>query len=176
MARRMRVRSGLHRQMEVVADRRYFVDRLDEVAREIVGMRGGEANAADATDAGNRAQQVDKFPPPRRRIAVGIHRLPEQLNFGVAGIGEAARFGQHGIGRAAALWAPGVRNNAVGAGVVAAFDNRDIGANRIVAAGNFGLKSFIRIEIEAHHSASACFELVHQLRELAGSLPSRRRG
>ena len=29
---------------------------------------------------------------PRRRIAIGIHGLPEQLHFGVARIGEPARF------------------------------------------------------------------------------------
>ena len=59
-----------------------------------------------------------------------------------------------------------MRHHAVGAGVVAAFDDGDVGADGIVAAGDFGLECLVGIEIEAHHAAAAGFEFVHQLRKL----------
>ena len=161
--------------MNVIAERGNCVDGFDDLAGEIVGMRSGEAHAADSRHLGDGAQQVDKIQPARRGIAIGIDGLAEQLNFGVAGVGEAARFGENGVARAAALGTARVRHDAIGAGVVAAFDDGDVGADGIVAAGDFGFKSFVGVEIEARDAAAARFELVHQLREASGSWPSRRR-
>ena len=55
-------RAGLHRQMNVIAERGNFVDGIDDLAVEIVRMRGGEAHAADARHLGDGAQQVREIP------------------------------------------------------------------------------------------------------------------
>ena len=86
-------RAGLDRKMNVVAERGRGVDRVDDLATEIIGMRSGEAHAADAMDCRDLAQQAGEIQAARRRIAIGIDGLAEQLNFGIAGIGEAASLG-----------------------------------------------------------------------------------
>ena len=111
---------------------------------KIIGMRSGEAHATNTGNGGDGAEQVHEFPLARRGIAIGIHRLAEQLNFGVAGIGEAAGFGEHGVAGAAAFGAARVRDDAVGAGVIAAFDNGDVGAQAIIAASEFRFRRFRR--------------------------------
>src|SRR6185437_6972000 len=146
--------TGLHRQVNVLAKLRNGVNRLDDLAMEIVGMRGGEADAANAGNGRNRAQERDKIEARGRGIAVGIHRLPQQLNFGVAGFGEAARVRQHRGARAAAFRAAGARHNAIGAGVIASFDDREIRAKGIIAPRDFGFEGFVGIEIEARDTAA----------------------
>ena len=42
-----RRRARLHRQVHVVAEGRHTVDRLDNVARKVARMAGGEAHAPD---------------------------------------------------------------------------------------------------------------------------------
>ena len=101
-------------------------------------------------------------------IAIGIDGLAEQLDFGVArrrqGVATSASTGLAG---AAALRPARVRHNAVGAGVVAALDDREVGAEGIIAARDFRFEGFVRVEIEAHHAAPAGFELRREVRKLA---------
>ena len=127
--------TGLHRQVHVVAERRNVVNRRDDLAVKIIGMRSGEAHAANSRNGGDGAQQVHKIPLTRRGIAIRIHGLAEQLDLGVASIGEAARFGEHSLAGAAAFRSPGVRDDAVGAGVIATFDNGDVGTQAIDRGG-----------------------------------------
>jgi hypothetical protein len=60
-----------------------------------------------------------------------------------------------------------VRDNTISAGIVAAFDDGQVGAEGIVAARNFGLEGFVDVEIEAHDAAAAGFELLDEVRQLA---------
>ena len=58
-----------------------------------------------------------------------------------------------------------MRDNAVGAGVIAAFDDGQEGADGIVAAGHFGLEGFIGVELETRDTGFAGFELRQELRQ-----------
>ena len=60
-----------------------------------------------------------------------------------------------------------MRHHAVGAGVIAAFDDSQIGAKRIVAPRDIGFESFVGIEIETHHAAAARFDLGDKFGQLA---------
>ena len=55
-------RSGLHRQMHVIAQRRILVDGVDDLLHEIARMRGGEAHAADARNLGPRGRAAWRNP------------------------------------------------------------------------------------------------------------------
>ncbi len=112
------------------------------------------------------AEQIDEIPAAGRGVAVGIHRLAQELNLGVASIGQAARFREYGMAGAAAFGTSCVRHDTVGTGVVASFDDGDVGAEEIVAPGHLRLEGFIGIEVEAHHATPTRFELGHQVRKL----------
>ena len=77
------------------------------------------------------------------RIFIGIHVLAEQLNFGVSQVRHLARFCQHRIRGPAALLATRKGHNAVGAKLVAAFDDRDVSAMGIRARREFGFKALV---------------------------------
>jgi hypothetical protein len=79
-----RRRSALHRQMDLVAERFGPVDGVDDVAREIARMRCGEPDPADPLHMADRFQQLGEVPAGRRRVAVAVHILAQQLNLGVA--------------------------------------------------------------------------------------------
>ena len=148
-------RTGLHRQMDVVAERWCGIDRFDDLAREVIWMRGSEAHAANSFDLCHGQQQLDKIPFARRWIAVGIHRLAEQLNLRVAAIGEAPNLRENRIAGPAAFRAACVRHHTIRTGIVAAFDDREVRAKRIIAARDFSLECFVGVEIEARHAAPA---------------------
>src|SRR5260370_6779350 len=98
-------------------------------------MRSGEAHAADSWNAADAGQELREIPACGRRIAIAVHVLSEQLNFAVPRPGELARFGQHGGAGAASLRSARERYHAICAGFIAALDDGDVGAMRIVAAG-----------------------------------------
>ena len=159
--------AGLHREMNVIAQGGDAIDGFDDVGAEIAGMRCGEAHAANAGDGGRGFEKLGECQAARRGIAIGIYSLAEELDFGVAGIGEARDFFEDGGTCAAAFGATREWNDAVGAGLAAAFDDGDVGAEGIVAACQFGLKSFVCIGIEAHHAAIAGFELREEIGQFA---------
>ena len=51
-------RTGLDRQMDMVAQGRKGVDRVDDIFGEIARMRGGEAHAPDARDLADGGEQL----------------------------------------------------------------------------------------------------------------------
>ena len=108
-----------------------------------------------------RSSSVAKSQPAARGIAIAVDVLAEQLDLGVAGIGEASGFFHHAGAGAAALRPAGERHHAIGAALVAAFDDRDVGAMRIVAARERRVEGFVGIEAEAGDALVAGFEL-HQ--------------
>ena len=93
--------------------------------------------------------------------------MAEQLNFRVARIGQAAHFRENRIAGAAAFGPARVRHHAIRAGIVAAFDDREIRAERIVAARDFSFECFVGIEVEARDAAAARFHLLDQIRQIA---------
>ena len=159
--------AALHGQVHVVAKGRYGVDGVHDVAAEVARVRSGEAHAADAWNFADRGQQFGERLLPCR-ILVGIHVLAEQLNFGVAEIGHLAGFGEHGVGCAAALFAAREGHHAVGAELVAAFDDGDVAAVRVGARGEFGFEALVGLAVvEAGDVAVPCFNLHQHLRQVA---------
>ena len=69
---------------------------------------------------------------------------------------------------AAALLAARVRNDAVGAELVAAFDDGDVSAMRIAARGELGLESLIGLAVvETGDAGCSCFDLHQHLWQIA---------
>ena len=79
----------------MIAECRKGVDGFDDVAGEVAGMAGGEADATYAGDLADGSKQFGEGQLPFR-IAVTVDVLTEKLNFGVALVGDAPRFGQYG--------------------------------------------------------------------------------
>src|SRR5262249_18778079 len=91
--------------------------------------------------------------------------LSQKLNFGVALFRQLPRFSHHALAGAAALRAAGKRYYAIGARLIAALDDRDVGAMRIVAAGERGVEGLFGIQRQAGDAAMAGFELDQHLAE-----------
>src|ERR1039457_344251 len=158
--------AGLDRQMDMVAEHGILVDGVDNVLDEIARMRGREADAADAVDAANLAKQADEVPAAGRRVAVAVDVLAEQLDLAVAHPRQAASFLENAVAGPAALRAARERDHAVGARLVAALNDRDVGAVRIVATREGRIERFVRVEAEARDAAIAGLELYQHLGQL----------
>ncbi len=152
--------------MHVIADRRHRIDRLNNLARKIIRMRSGKTHPPNPRHIRHRAQQIHKTPAARSGIAIRIHRLSQQLNFGVARVGQPPRLSQHRFARPAAFRPARARHHAVRAGIIAAFNDRDVGAQQTVAPGDLRLKSLVRVEVQTRHPPPARFKLLDQLRQL----------
>src|SRR5438552_3479277 len=161
------IRTGLRWQVNVIADFFVALDGLNDVRAKIARMRRGEAHAAHAGHFRRGAQKFGEFHFGRRRIRIGIYGLPEELDFGVAKRGELTQFAENGIAGAAALGAARVRNDAIRAGLVAAFDDGEIGAPGIVAAREFCFEGFVGVGVETSDALFPSFELRKQLRKFA---------
>src|ERR1700735_543518 len=99
--------------MHVIAKFGRLIDGFNDLPMKIIRMRSRESNASNSLHRRHTAQQIDKFPFARRWIAIGIHRLPQQLNLSVACVSKAPGFGEYRFARPTALWAPRMRNHAV---------------------------------------------------------------
>ena len=153
--------------MDVVAENGGFVDGMDDVAGEVAGVAGGEADAADSLDLANGDEEFGEGAVPCR-VAVAVDILAEELDFGVAEVGDAAGFFEHGGGGSAALFAAGVGDDAVGAELVATFDDGDVAAVGILAGREFGFEGFVGLAvIEAGNAGLAGFEAGEHLGEFA---------
>ena len=94
--------------------------------------------------------------------------MTKQLNFGVAQIGHLAGFGEHRIRSPAALFSAGERHHAVGAELVASFNDGDVTAIRVGARGELSLKALVGFAIvEPGHTAVPCLDLNQHLRQIA---------
>ena len=125
--------------------------------------------ATSPTAASNSAK--DFFPAD----PVRVHVLPEQLDVGEARVGHAPRFRQHRIRSPAALFAARERNHAVGAELVAAFDDGDVSAMRIAARGEFGFKGLVGLAVvETSDALVPCLESAPASAADCDRTPSRR--
>ena len=94
--------------MDVVAEGGGGVDGLDDVAGEVAGVRGGEADAADAGELPTAARSSAKE-MLAGGVAVGVDVLAEELDLGEAEVGHPAGFGEDGGGGAASALCRGCR-------------------------------------------------------------------
>src|SRR5437879_1700120 len=153
--------------MHVVTECRNRIYGFNNVSSEIPRVRGHEAYPLDTWNFAHGCEQFRKtlF---SRRIAVRVHILTKQLNFGVAQIGHLAGFGEHRIRSSAAFFAARERDDAVGAKFVAAFDDSDISAMRISASGEFSFEALVGLAIvEAAYTAVSSFDLNQHLRKIS---------
>ena len=112
-------------------------------------------------------QQLGEAPLPFR-IAVAVHVLAQQLDLGIAQVGDPPRFFEHGSRSPAALLAPRVRHHAVGAELVAALDDGDVAAVRVLPRRELGFERLVRLAIvEAGDAGLARFQPRQHLRQLA---------
>src|SRR6266567_6985629 len=146
--------------MHVIAQRRHRVYRIDDVFAKIPRMRSCEAHPANAGNFGHRSQELSEALLPCR-IAIGIHILSKQLNFGIAELGHLPRLRQHGLRCPAALFAARERYYAVSAKLVAAFNNGDVSAMRIGTGCELGLETLVGFAVVESGDARAlpCLEL-----------------
>ncbi len=96
-------------------------------------MRRDEAQAPEALDAADPAEQLAQ-PEALGGLPVGVDRLPEQRDLGVAVSHEVPDLVDDLGGGPAALPAPGERHDAERAVLVAALDHGDVGLERRTAA------------------------------------------
>src|SRR4029077_12275445 len=100
-------------------------ERTDEPGREVVGVRGGEADPLDPVDLVDPLEQGGQIGGRVEIAPVGVDGLAEQGDLAAAGRGEAADLVDDDLGRVAALPAPGRRHDAEGAELLAALHDRD---------------------------------------------------
>lgn len=150
----------------MVAQRGSCVDGFHDVTGEVTGMRGRETDAADSGDVANGGQELSKG-EATGRITPGVHVLPKKLNVGKPLIRHAARFDKHRGGGAGALFTAGVRNDTIGAELVASLDDGDIAAVRIGSCREFGIEGLVGLAIvKASDAVLAGFEAGDHLRKI----------
>ena len=113
-----------------------------------------------------------KSQPRRRGIAIAVHVLAQQLDFGVARRGQRARFVEDAFAGAAALRPPRERHHAIRAGFVAAFDDRDIRAMRVVAPRVGRVEGIVGIQAQPGDAPVAGFQLHQHLAAASYNWPS----
>ena len=158
-----RVGARLDGQVQRLADRRAVPHRLDQPVRQVPRVRGDEPQPRDRGAAPSPAARspstarissarsgrasrswcrptvraVHDVPEPglgRQVVAVAVDVLAEERDLPVAGRGQGPRLVHDLVERPAPLRAAAERDDAVGAGLVAAVDDRQPGADRGAAA------------------------------------------
>ena len=162
--------AGLDGEMDVIAEGRDGVDCVDDVFGEVAGVGGREADALDAVDFAYGGEEFGEG-ALAAGVVVAVYVLAEELDFGEAGLGDALGFGEDGGGGAAALFAAGIRHDAVGAEFVAAFDDRDVAAVGVGAGGEFGVEGLVGLAVvEAGDAGFAGFEAGQHVGKVAVGL------
>ena len=150
------------------------VDRVDDALHEIARMGRREAHAADAGTSRRRSPAAAQNPSRGRRIAIAVHVLAKKLHFGIAGIAPADCASRSTLSlRAAALRPARKRHHAIGAALIAALDDRDVRAMRIVAPGERRVEGLVRIEAQPGNAAVARPRAAPAFRAASCSWPSR---
>ena len=127
----------LHGQVELLAHGGLARHDLDELFGDVVGVRRGEAHAADAGDARDAFEQPREGPvAPVARVAplVRVDRLSEEGDLGDAAADGLPRLGEDLFRVAVLLGAAHVRHDAEGAAVIAAALDGDPGGDVRAAA------------------------------------------
>src|SRR5215211_2914343 len=127
--------------MQVLADLLQITDSLDEPRPGVTGMRACKPYTLDTGHFVDRGQQFSEVAPRSVWRLVVIDDLPEELDLLSAGLCCLPHVSQDVGLRPHALVSPRVRDDAERTVVVAAFDDRDVGLDGIVASGNPQRKS-----------------------------------
>ena len=151
----------------MIAERWRGIDGLDDITAEIARMRGHETHAANSRYLRHGQKQLRKRQPPARGVAIGIHRLAQELNLRVAHLRKLAHFPQNGIAGAAAFRSARIRHHAVRASLIAALDDCEISAEGMVAPRQFRFESFVGISFQAGDAAFAVLQPRQQQRKFA---------
>ncbi len=153
-------RAGLHRQMQVPAhfwERRH---RVEQPRANVPWVRTRKPNALDALDVVNRLQQPREV---ARRIIGGevvIHDLPEELHFAPPAVGRLADL-RHNVGLGPHPFVTaGVRHDTEAAELVAPFDNRHVGLDRIAAPGHAQREGDVLVRVEVDKGDGSPFAAV----------------
>ena len=124
--------TGLHRQVDMLANLGQVGHRLNYPVVHIRGMRGQEADAFQTRQVVKSRQQNRQIRLIRQVITVSIHRLTQYGNRSDAPVNQQFHLARHLIHRAADLAPATVRDDAKGTHQIAAVDDRDV-------AGNIGM-------------------------------------
>lgn len=127
------VGTGLNRQMQVWHQFFQIAVAGDKVVVNVGRVRRGIADALQPVNFGNAAQQVGQiaFAAVFVLAVIGVDVLSEEIDFDAAGFDQPARFPQNRGNRAGIFDAARIGNDAVGAEVVAAFLNGQIGKSAL---------------------------------------------
>src|SRR5262249_9336004 len=137
------------------------LDGMDNVSCEVAWMGSRETHSADSWDFRYGHEQFCKC-PLTSWIAVRIHVLAEELNLAVSAVGKAASFLKNRLGGSTALFAARVRNNAIRAELVAAFNDGYVAPIGIRSDCEWSVEGLVSLAIvEPGYSALPCFDL-HQ--------------
>ena len=93
--------------------------------------------------------------------------MPKKLNLRIAERRELFHFPENGIARAAALRTAREWHHTIRARLVAALNNRQVGAPRIIPSRHLRLKRFVGIRIQPGDALIPCFQLRQHLRQFA---------
>ena len=129
------VGAGLQRHVQLRHDVRGLRHRVDHVVGERRRVRAGEADALEPADLARGAQQLAERPTVAELDAVGVDVLAEQGDLDRAVVDQGLDLGQDVAGAAVLLLAAQRRDDAEGAGVVAADRDRHPARVRGVALG-----------------------------------------
>ena len=133
--------------MQLRHDVRGLGHGVDDVVGEGGRVRAGEADALQALDVAAGAQQLGEGLPVAELDAVGVHVLAQQGDLDGAVVDERLDLGQDVAGPAVLLLAAQRRDDAEGAGVVAAHRDRDpAGVDRVALGGQRGGEDVERFE------------------------------
>ncbi len=138
-----RVVARLHGDVEVLAHLGQLGHRADDVVGQVLWVGGEEANALEAFDVVDGAEEVGQAGPVGQVVAVGLHRLAQKGHLLHAAGDQHLHLVDHLGDGAAALAAAAVRDDAEGAELVAAVDDRHVGC------GARGLGEGLRPELPA---------------------------
>src|SRR6185437_14221663 len=151
----------------MIAKSRRGIDGRNNITSEVARMAGGEAHAPDSRDLAHRGEQLGEA-ALALRIAVAVDVLPQELDFRIAQVGNAPRLIENGSRGTAALLAARVWNHAIGAELVAALDDGDVAAVRVLAGGEFGFESLLGLAVvQAGNARFARFKSRQHLRQPA---------
>jgi hypothetical protein len=134
-----RVRAGLQRHVQAGHHVRGLRHRGDHVVGEVARVRRGEADPLKPVDLAAGAQQLAEGQPVAELGPVGVHVLPEQGDLDDPLVDQGPDLVQDVARTAVLLLAPQRRDDAEGAGVVAADRDRHPGrVGRLAAGGQQG--------------------------------------
>ena len=126
-------RARLDRQMKMPADLRQPRHRLEEPIGDVPRVRAGKSDALDARHVMNRLEQAAEVAIGVVRRAVVVDDLTEQLYLAPPRGSRFADFRENVRLRTHPFVSSRVRHDAETAEFVAAFDDRDVGLDRVAA-------------------------------------------